>query len=38
MGTIGKELAAMFGISLSSVRRVLRKHGARLSDHHEETD
>ncbi|MEV6013755.1 hypothetical protein AB0M29_44390 [Streptomyces sp. NPDC051976] len=31
-GTIRKELAAKYGISLSSVTRLLRKHGARLSD------
>lgn len=31
-GTIAKDLAVKFGISLSSVRRLLRKHSARLSD------
>lgn len=31
-GSIAKDVAAKFGISLSSVRRLLRKHGARLSD------
>lgn len=37
-GPIGKDLAAKFGISLSSIRRLHRTHGARLSDHHEDTD
>jgi predicted DNA binding protein len=31
---ITKDVATEFGISLSSVRRLLRKHGARLSDCH----
>lgn len=31
-GMIAKDLAVKFGISLSSVRRLLRKHSARLSD------
>ena len=33
-GMITKDVATEFGISLSSVRRLLRKHGARLSDCH----
>ena len=37
-GTIAKDLAATFGISLSSVRRLLRKHRARLSDREDVTD
>ena len=32
-GMIAKDVAAKFQISLSSVRRLLRKHGARRSDH-----
>lgn len=31
-GALGQELANDFHISLSSVRRLLRKHGARLKD------
>jgi hypothetical protein len=31
-GSIGKEIAEKYGISLSSVRRLLRKHGGRLKD------
>ena len=31
-GMIAKDVAAEFGISLSSIRRLLRKHSARLSD------
>jgi transposase len=31
-GMIVKDVATEFGISLSSVRRLLHKHGARLSD------
>lgn len=31
-GTIAKDLAVKFGISLSSVRRLLRKQGARFHD------
>jgi len=36
-GTIAKDLAEKFGISLSSVRRLLRKHGSRLIDRQEDT-
>lgn len=31
-GSIGKEIAEKYGISLSSVRRLMRKHGGRLKD------
>ena len=31
-GALARDLAVKFGISLSSVRRLLRKHGARRSD------
>lgn len=35
-GTTGKDLAARFEISLSSVRRLLRKRGTRHSDRRDE--
>lgn len=31
-GSIGKEIAEKYGISLSSVRRLMRKYGGRLKD------
>ena len=31
-GSIGKEIAEKYGVSLSSVRRLMRKHGGRLKD------
>jgi DNA-directed RNA polymerase specialized sigma24 family protein len=35
-GTIAQDLAAQYGISVKSVRRLLRKHGARLCDRKDE--
>jgi hypothetical protein len=37
-GKIGKELAAEFKISLSSVRRLLRNNGGRLKDQRQPTE
>jgi transposase len=31
-GMIGKEVAKKYGVSLSRLRRLLKKHGGRLKD------